>query len=382
MRRIAFIFGTRPEAIKCAPVINRLKSDGRFQPIVVSTGQHREMLDTTLDEFGITPDIDLNVMQPRQTLSQVTHRIIEALSARIDDLSADAVVVHGDTASTLAGALAAFQHGIPVIHLEAGLRSGNIRSPFPEEANRRLVAQITDLHLAPTIRSSANLIREGACECRVKITGNTVVDALHWAAANAPVFEDPALADLMTDQRRVVVASAHRRETWGTPMRAIAAALVEIAANDRVRIVVPLHKNLAVRDVMVPALTGIPNITLVDPLPYRSFCRLMLRADIIISDSSGAEEEGPSLGKPTLVLRDVTERPEAVEAGTAKLVGRDTARIVGEVTNLLENPEEYERMAQRVSAYGDGNATGRVVEAISEFLNIKERENTRVRLAS
>ena len=321
-------------------------------------------------------------MQPRQTLSQVTHRIIEALSARIDDLSADAVVVHGDTASTLAGALAAFQHGIPVIHLEAGLRSGNIRSPFPEEANRRLVAQITDLHLAPTIRSSANLIREGACECRVKITGNTVVDALHWAAANAPVFEDPALADLMTDQRRVVVASAHRRETWGTPMRAIAAALVEIAANDRVRIVVPLHKNLAVRDVMVPALTGIPNITLVDPLPYRSFCRLMLRADIIISDSSGAEEEGPSLGKPTLVLRDVTERPEAVEAGTAKLVGRDTARIVGEVTNLLENPEEYERMAQRVSAYGDGNATGRVVEAISEFLNIKERENTRVRLAS
>lgn len=382
MRRIAFIFGTRPEAIKCAPVINRLKSDGRFQPIVVSTGQHREMLDTTLDEFGITPDIDLNVMQPRQTLSQVTHRIIEALSARIDDLSADAVVVHGDTASTLAGALAAFQHGIPVIHLEAGLRSGNIRSPFPEEANRRLVAQITDLHLAPTIRSSANLIREGACECRVKITGNTVVDALHWAAANAPVFEDPALADLMTDQRRVVVASAHRRETWGAPMRAIAAALVEIAANDRVRIVVPLHKNLAVRDVMVPALTGIPNITLVDPLPYRSFCRLMLRADIIISDSSGAEEEGPSLGKPTLVLRDVTERPEAVEAGTAKLVGRDTARIVGEVTNLLENPEEYERMAQRVSAYGDGNATGRVVEAISEFLNIKERENTRVRLAS
>ncbi|MDG5973536.1 UDP-N-acetylglucosamine 2-epimerase (non-hydrolyzing) [Sphingomonas paucimobilis] len=247
MRRIAFIFGTRPEAIKCAPVINRLKSDGRFQPIVVSTGQHREMLDTTLDEFGITPDIDLNVMQPRQTLSQVTHRIIEALSARIDDLSADAVVVHGDTASTLAGALAAFQHGIPVIHLEAGLRSGNIRSPFPEEANRRLVAQITDLHLAPTIRSSANLIREGACECRVKITGNTVVDALHWAAANAPVFEDPALADLMTDQRRVVVASAHRRETWGTPMRAIAAALVEIAANDRVRIVVPLHKNLVDR---------------------------------------------------------------------------------------------------------------------------------------
>lgn len=382
MRRIAFIFGTRPEAIKCAPVINRLKSDGRFQPIVVSTGQHREMLDTTLDEFGITPDIDLNVMQPRQTLSQVTHRIIEALSARIDGLSADAVVVHGDTASTLAGALAAFQHGIPVIHLEAGLRSGNIRSPFPEEANRRLVAQITDLHLAPTIRSSANLIREGACECRVKITGNTVVDALHWAAANAPVFEDPALADLMTDQRRVVVASAHRRETWGAPMRAIAAALVEIAANDRVRIVVPLHKNLAVRDVMVPALTGIPNITLVDPLPYRSFCRLMLRADIIISDSSGAEEEGPSLGKPTLVLRDVTERPEAVEAGTAKLVGRDTSRIVEEVTNLLEKPEEYERMAQRVSAYGDGNATGRVVEAIIEFLSIKERENTRVRLAS
>jgi UDP-N-acetylglucosamine 2-epimerase (non-hydrolysing) len=371
MYKVAFILGTRPEAIKCAPVINRLKDDDRFNPILVSTGQHREMLDTTLAEFGIVPDIDLNVMQPRQSLSQVTHRIIHALSAQIDELAADAVVVHGDTASTLAGALAAFQHRVPVVHLEAGLRSGNISSPFPEEANRRLVAQITDLHLAPTIRSGANLIREGACENRVKVTGNTVVDALRWAAENAPAYDKTELSNLATDRRRIIVASAHRRESWGDPMREIAAALVQIAQNDNVRIVVPLHKNLAVRDVMVPALGGISNITLVDPLPYRSFCRLMQQADIIISDSSGAEEEGPSLGKPTLVLRDITERPEAVEAGTAKLVGRNSNRIVQEVNSLLNNSEEYKRMARPVDAYGDGNATARVIEAIDDFLRLK-----------
>lgn len=382
MHKIAFVFGTRPEAIKCAPVIQRMKEDSRFTPIVVSTGQHREMLDTTLAEFEIAPDIDLGVMQPRQTLSQVTHRIIEALSARIDSLDADAVVVHGDTASTLAGALTAFQHRIPVIHIEAGLRSGNIVSPFPEEANRRLVGQITDLHLAPTIGSSANLIREGVCESRVKVTGNTVVDALQWAARNAPEFGAAALSDLMTDGRRIIVASAHRRESWGDPMREIASALAEIARDPDVRIILPLHRNLAVREVMVPALSGIENVTLVDPLPYRSFCRLMDRADVIISDSSGAEEEGPSLGKPTLVLRDITERPEAVEAGTAKLVGRDATRIVAEVRALLGDDATYREMAKPVDAYGDGNASGRVIAAISEFLSTSSFAEGDMRLAS
>lgn len=367
LRKVAFIFGTRPEAIKCAPVINAMKSDRRFEPLVVSTGQHREMLDITLMEFGIRPDIELNIMQPRQTLSQVTHRILEMLSGQIDQWGMDAVIVHGDTASTLAAALAAFQHRIPIIHLEAGLRSGNIASPYPEEANRRLVAQIADLHLAPTIRSSENLVREGVREDRVAVTGNTVVDALRWAAENATAFAEPALADLNNDTRRIVVASAHRRESWGAPMHEIARALVRLSFQENVRVIVPLHKNLAVREVMLPYLSDQANITVVDPLPYRNFCSLMLRSHIIISDSSGAEEEGPSLGKPTLILRDITERPEAVEAGTARLVGRSTARIVSEATRLLCDPDEYLRMAKPVDAYGDGKATTRVIDAIARY---------------
>lgn len=378
MPKVAFIFGTRPEAIKCAPVINAMKLDRRFEPLVVSTGQHREMLDITLTEFGIRPDIELNVMQPRQTLSQVTHRILEMLSMQMEQWGMDAVIVHGDTASTLAGALAAFQHRIPIIHLEAGLRSGNIASPFPEEANRRLVAQITDLHLAPTIRSSENLIREGAREDRITVTGNTVVDALHWAAENAPAFAEPALADLKNDTRRIVVASAHRRESWGAPMHEIARALVQLSSQENVRVIIPLHKNLAVREVMLPYLSNQANITVVDPLPYRNFCSLMLRSDIIISDSSGAEEEGPSLGKPTLVLRDITERPEAVEAGTARLVGRSTARIVSEATRLLRDPDEYSRMAQPVDAYGDGKATTRVIDAIARYFAAQTAREARL----
>lgn len=378
MQKVAFILGTRPEAIKCAPVINAMKLDSRFEVLLVSTGQHREMLDITLREFNLVPDIDLNVMQPRQTLSEVTHRILSALSGQIDNWRLDAAVVHGDTATTLAGALAAFQHKVPVIHLEAGLRSGCIHSPYPEEANRRLVAQIADLHLAPTVRSSANLIREGACEHRIKITGNTVVDALHWAAEHAEGFGDPALDDLVGDTRRIVLASAHRRESWGAPMHDIARALVEIASQDGVRVVVPLHKNIAVREVLLPYFSNTPDITVVDPLPYRGFCSLMLRADIIISDSSGAEEEGPSLGKPTLVLRDITERPEAVESGTAKLVGRSAPRIVAEATRLLRDPEEYARMARPVDAYGDGRATSRVIDAIAGYLGAQRVLETRL----
>lgn len=344
-----------------------MRLDRRFETIVVSTGQHREMLDVALAEFGIRPDIELNVMQPRQTLSQVTYRILERLSGQIELWGVDAVVVHGDTASTLAGALSAFQHCIPIIHIEAGLRSGNIASPYPEEANRRLVAQITDLHLAPTIRSGENLLREGAHEDHVTVTGNTVVDALHWAAENAPAFAEPALGDLKNETRRIVVASAHRRESWGAPMHEIARAFVQLSCQENVRVIVPLHQNPAVREVMLPYLSNQANITVVDPLPYRSFCSLMLRADIIISDSSGAEEEGPALGKPTLVLRDITERPEAVEAGTARLVGRSTARIVSEATRLLRDPDEYLRMARPVDAYGDGKATTRVIDAIARY---------------
>ncbi|WP_158852741.1 non-hydrolyzing UDP-N-acetylglucosamine 2-epimerase [Saccharothrix deserti] len=369
MRSVAVILGTRPEAIKCAPVIRALQDDPRFDPVVVSTGQHREMLDETLDAFGIRPDVDLGVMAPKQTLSQVTHRALDGLSTYLTNKRIDAVMVHGDTATTLAGALAGFHHRVPVVHIEAGLRSGDLHSPFPEEANRRLVAQITALHLAPTPGNSANLIREGVRESSVVVTGNTVIDALRWAGEQAPEPHDPVLADLERDPRRVILASAHRRESWRM-LPQIGQALRDIAARPDVRIVVPLHRNPIVRQGLLPLISDVPNITVVDPLPYLAFCRLMWRSDIILSDSSGAEEEGPALGKPTLVLRDVTERPEAVAAGIARLVGRSRDQIVRHVTGLLDDPTQYELMASTANPYGDGNATERVVGALAHHFGV------------
>nr|ADK54879.1 UDP-N-acetylglucosamine 2-epimerase [uncultured soil bacterium] len=366
MRKVAVILGTRPEAIKCAPVIRALKDDPRLDPIVLSTGQHRQMLDETLAAFGITPDVDLSVMAERQTLSQVTHRALSGLAEHLSDSPVDAVMVHGDTATTLAGGLAGFHNQIPVVHIEAGLRSGNLHSPFPEEANRRLVAQISELHLAPTPGNSANLIREGISEHKIVVTGNTVIDALRWAGAQAVDYGDPALEDLDDDPRRVIVASAHRRESW-SKLTQIGQALRQVADTENVRIVVPLHRNPVVREAMLPEISGVPNITIVDPLPYLQFCRLMLRSDIIVSDSSGAEEEGPALGKPTLVLRDITERPEAVVAGTARLVGRTRERVAAEVTSLLHDEALYTQMATTANPYGDGKATDRVVGALAHY---------------
>lgn len=367
MRKVAVVLGTRPEAIKCAPVIRALRNDPRFDPVVVSTGQHREMLDETMDAFGIRADIDLGIMAAKQTLTEVTYRALHGLADWLADAAVDAVMVHGDTATTVAGALVGFQHEVPVVHIEAGLRSGNLYSPFPEEANRRLVAQIAELHLAPTPGNSANLIREGISERKIVVTGNTVIDALRWASAQAVGYGHPALEDLDDDPRRVIVASAHRRESWSL-LPEIGQALRDIAADADVRIVVPLHRNPIVRERILPKIEGLPNITVVDPLPYLQFCRLMLRSDIILSDSSGAEEEGPALGKPTLVLRDITERPEAVAAGTARLVGRRYGRITEEVTALLRDDWRYQQMARSANPYGDGKATDRVVGALAHFL--------------
>ncbi|MEU5430670.1 UDP-N-acetylglucosamine 2-epimerase (non-hydrolyzing) [Streptomyces olivoreticuli] len=366
MRSVAIVLGTRPEAIKCAPVIKALQADPRFEPIVISTGQHQQMLDETLAAFGLKPDIDLGIMAPRQTLSEVTYRSLRGLSERAAGLGAEAVMVHGDTATTLAGALFGLHQRIPVIHIEAGLRSGNLHSPFPEEANRRLVGQIAALHLAPTPGNSANLIREGIGENSIVVTGNTVIDALRWAGENADGYGDPALEDLDDDPRCVVLASAHRRESW-EKLPEIAAALVEIASRPEVRVVVPLHRNPVVREAMLPVIGAHPDITVVDPLPYLSFCRLMRRSDLILSDSSGAEEEGPALGKPTLVLREITERPEAVVAGTARLVGRTTAGIVAEVGALLDDEQKYKSMATAANPYGDGLASERTVAAVRHF---------------
>lgn len=366
MRSVAVVLGTRPEAIKLAPVIQALQEDPRFDPVVISTGQHRQMLDDTLDAFGLKPDLDLEVMAPKQTLSQVTYRSLRGLGDYFRESSADAVLVHGDTATTLAAALSGFHHRIPVVHIEAGLRSGELGSPFPEEGNRRIVGQLAALHLAPTPGNRANLLREGIAEETVVVTGNTVIDALQWASGRSESYGDPALEDLDTDPRRVVLASAHRREAW-PHLAQIGRALVAIAEEPDVRVVVPLHRNPVVREALVPIIGNHPNITVVDPLPYLSFCKLMGRADIIVSDSSGSQEEGPALGKPTLVLGNVTERSEAVVAGTACLVGTATDGIVRAATRLLRDKDEYVRMATAANPYGDGCATARTVGAIAHY---------------
>ncbi|MCI3927772.1 non-hydrolyzing UDP-N-acetylglucosamine 2-epimerase [Streptomyces sp. AN091965] len=366
MRSVAVVLGTRPEAIKFAPVIRALKDDPRFAPTVISTGQHRQMLDETLDAFGLKPDIDLEIMAPRQTLSQVTSRSLQGLGEVFKDLQTEAVLVHGDTATTLAGALSGFHHQIPVIHVEAGLRSGHLNSPFPEEGNRRLVAQVSALHLAPTPGNRANLLREGIADDTIVVTGNTVIDALRWASDRAEDYGSDAIEDLDSDNRRVVLASAHRREAW-PDLPQIAEAFASIADEPDVRVVIPLHRNPVVRDALLPRIGNHPNITIVDPLSYLCFSKLMRRADLIVSDSSGAQEEGPALGKPTLVLGSVTERSEAVVAGTARLVGTKTPGIVQAACELLRDPGAYDRMANATNPYGDGRATERTVDAIAHY---------------
>lgn len=371
MKTIGIVFGTRPEAVKFAPIIHALVEDSRFRPVLISTGQHREMLDSTLQEFGITPDVELRIMRDKQTLSQVTHRILEGLCSGDHMEGLDAVMVHGDTASTLAGALAALHRTIPIIHVEAGLRSGDNYSPFPEEVNRKLVAQIASLHLAPTPGNSANLIREGVREHSIVVTGNTIVDALQWGMNNLQEYGDPALKDLDSDPRKVILSTTHRRESHGQPMREIAEALAGIATRrSDVRIVVPLHLNPKVREVMVPVLAGIPNIDLIDPLPYLSFCKLLQRSDIILSDSSGAEEEGPALGKPTLVLREITERSESILTGSSRLVSRHRGQIIYEVERLLNDPNAYMEMATAINPYGDGKATDRTIAAVAHYFKL------------
>lgn len=374
MLKIGYVIGTRPEAVKCAPPILAMAKDARFEPVLISTGQHSEMLYSALEVFGIVPTADLKVMRPEQTLSGVTERILSGLSQLPLMRDLDAIVVHGDTASTVAGAIYGFQNKIPVIHLEAGLRSTCIDSPFPEEGNRRMVAQISSYHLAPTTGNYLNLVREGIAHDRIAITGNTVVDALHWSVPKARNYHDPILDDVDKDPRRIVLASAHRRESW-PKLPALAEALAEVARLPAVRLVIPLHKNPVVRSALLPKLRGHPNITLIEPLPYLGFVRLMLRADLILSDSSGAEEEGPAMGKPTLILRDISERREAIDVGSAKLVGRTKEEIVREVSAVLSDEAVYRRFVSGGCPYGDGSASPRVLNAIAHFIGDKRNIN-------
>lgn len=369
MPTVVVIFGTRPEAIKVAPVIKALRADPRFRLVTVATAQHRQMLDQVLRVFDIVPDIDLDLLTPGQTLTDLTRKLIGMLSGLMPQLRPDIVLVQGDTTTAFVGALAAYYHQVPVAHLEAGLRTGDPWAPFPEEGNRRLIAALAQLHLAPTPSAANNLLAENTKPEAVVVTGNTVIDALLDAVPRAEGYGDPGLAGLDEHRGRVLLVTAHRRESWGAPMRRLGQALSELARSERdLHIVIPVHRNPVVRDALLPPLAGAAGITVVEPLEYGGFCRLMNRSDVILTDSGGIQEEGPSLGKPVLVTRATTERPEGVAAGTARLIGTDPGAIVSAVRTLLHDPVAYARMATAVNPYGDGRAAHRVVAALAHHL--------------
>ena len=370
---IMTVYGTRPEAIKVAPVVSALQADDRFHSVVVSTGQHREMLQQVNQRFGIEPNHDLMLMQPGQSLNQIVSRAVAGLDKIIEAETPDVIIAQGDTSTAMGAALAGFHRGVAVVHLEAGLRTGNISSPFPEEANRKIIGQVASLHLAPTQESRENLRRENFRSKDIVVTGNTVIDAL-LAASNWDVeFDDARLRDACASTRELVLVTTHRRENLDA-MKEIGGALQDLATAYPDRIfALPLHLNPKVRDAVLPAVEHLPNVIITDPLPYDQFTALMNRATIVLTDSGGVQEEAPSLGKPVLVMRENTERPEAVVAGTVKLVGTDRQRIVAEKRNLLDNEAAYNAMAYAVNPYGDGMAAARTVAAIAELTGVGHR---------
>ena len=368
--RILLIFGTRPEAIKLFPVVAALKADPRFDARVCVSAQHRGMLDQVLEIAGIIPDHDLDLMRPDQSLDSLTAALITGLGKVMDEEKPDRVMVQGDTATAMAGALAAYYRKIPVDHVEAGLRSGNIYHPWPEEVNRKMIGAIASLHFAPTTTSQAALLRENVAADRIHVTGNTVIDALMWVGER--IKANPALAGGLAELearfagKRIIGVTSHRRENFGEGMENIAQAIREIAARPDVAIIFPVHLNPNVRAVMNTALAGLDNVALIEPLDYPHFAHLLGLAEIMLTDSGGVQEEAPALGKPVLVMRETTERPEGVEAGTAKLVGTDSARIVSEIFSLLDDKQSYEAMARAHNPFGDGYAARRIVEILRQ----------------
>lgn len=367
------VFGTRPEAIKMAPLLLLLGQDERFDSKVCVTAQHREMLDQVLELFGIVPDFDLNIMKPGQDLTDVTTAILQGMKNIFAEFKPDVVLVHGDTATTLAASLAAYYQKIPVAHVEAGLRTGNIYSPWPEEANRKLTGALATLHFAPTATSQANLLREGVDPENVIVTGNTVIDALldvvkrldHDRELNSKAA---APTSFLETARKLILVTGHRRESFGDGFERICQALMEVALqHPDVDIVYPVHLNPNVREPVNRLLSGISNVYLIEPLDYLPFVSLMSRAYIILTDSGGIQEEAPSLGKPVLVMRDTTERPEAVDAGTVRLVGTDINSIVCELNRLLLDQDAYRAMSYAHNPYGDGQACGRIIEALQKI---------------
>lgn len=370
--KVLTVFGTRPEAIKMAPLVQALSQDPVFESRLCVTAQHREMLDQVLRLFKLEPDYDLNIMRPEQGLTEITCRILEGMKTVLLDFRPDIVLVHGDTTTTLAASLAAFYQQIPVGHVEAGLRTGDLASPWPEEGNRKLTGHLARLHFTPTTRSRQNLLQENLPDARIVVTGNTVIDALLWVRDR--VLDDSNLnAQLaarypfLDPDKKLVLVTGHRRESFGGGFERICSALAQIARqHPEAQIVYPVHLNPNVSEPVNRILSGIENIILIEPQEYLPFVWLMNRAWLILTDSGGIQEEAPSLGKPVLVMRDTTERPEAVDAGTVKLVGTDIARIVASVSELLSDDDAWQAMSHAHNPYGDGKACGRILQALKD----------------
>ncbi len=369
--KILSVFGTRPEAIKMAPLVRALSDEAGFDARVCVTAQHREMLDQVLDLFDIKPDYDLDIMSHSQGLAGITSKVLSELGDCLTDFAPDLVLVHGDTTTTLASTLASYYQQIPVGHIEAGLRTGNIYSPWPEEVNRKVAGAIATLHFAPTDRARENLLTEAVSTDHVVVTGNTVIDALHQVVERLEA--DTELSDRLTREngldldRRIILVTGHRRESHGDGFQRICDALEHLAARGDVQIIYPVHLNPNVKGPVEDRLGDNPNVRLVPPQDYLPFVHLMNMAEIILTDSGGIQEEAPSLGKPVLVMRETTERPEAVDAGTVKLVGTDTDLIVSETSKLLDDPSAYKAMSFAHNPYGDGQATPRIIEAIKSW---------------
>ena len=363
--KVMSIFGTRPEAIKMAPVVMELmRHTDAIETRTLVTAQHREMLDQVLHLFRIVPDYDLNIMAEGQTLFDITSRAMHGINEVFLQERPDLVLVHGDTTTTFAGALAAYYHQIPVGHVEAGLRTHDIYSPFPEEMNRRLTGGIATLHFAPTSSSYENLRAEGVPDGRIFVTGNTVIDALHHTVREDYVLPEE-LSQVDFRNHRVLLVTTHRRENLGEPMRHVYRAIRDVIEQmEDVEVIFPVHRNPKVREIVREELGGLERVHLIDPLDYEPFANLMARVDIVLTDSGGIQEEAPSLGKPVLVLRDTTERPEAVAAGTVRLIGTNEQRVYSETMRLLTEPTAYTHMAEAVNPYGDGEAARRIIEAI------------------
>ena len=372
--KVMAIFGTRPEAIKMAPVVRELLKHPEIETKVCLTAQHREMLDQVVDLFQLPVDYDLDIMKQGQSLYDITDRVLLGLKEVLEKEKPDLVLVHGDTTTTFSATLAAFYQQIDVGHVEAGLRTGNMYSPFPEEANRRLTSVLTALHFAPTETARQNLLKENQKDDHIFTVGNSVIDALLATVKKDYVFEDKELQDI-EEHKRIILVTTHRRENLGEPMRNVYRALRRLVETvPDTEVVFPVHRNPLVRQAVKEVLDGVPGIHLVDPMDYEPFTNLMARSAIILTDSGGIQEEAPSLGKPVLVLRDTTERPEAVASGTVKLVGTDEDKVYNTAYKLLTDEKAYKEMAESINPYGDGHTSERIVQAILYFYGISEKK--------